>query len=73
MVNCAISTGAMDSSEKRRELMRNLSDLFIVGSEQFENHEAVLLEETFTELLFKLSFEEQAEVSERVADSEYLP
>ena len=63
----------MDSSEKRRELMRNLSDLFIVGSEQFENHEAVLLEETFTELLFKLSFEEQAEVSERVADSEYLP
>ena len=64
---------AESSSEKRRELMRNISDLFIVGAKQLEDKEAVLLEETFTDLLFRLPMDEQSEVAERVADSKGMP
>lgn len=61
------------SSERRRELMGRIADLFFEGSERYSDRELVLFGEVLTTLLDQVSVADRAALSERLADSKTAP
>lgn len=61
------------SSEKRRELLGRVSDLFFDGAEHYSDHENVLFGDVLTSLLDDVDFESKVRLSERLADEDRGP
>jgi uncharacterized protein (DUF2336 family) len=61
------------SSSRRRELLRELTDLFFIGGEGHGPREIALFDDVLTTLSSEMESEVQAELAERLADAEHAP
>lgn len=61
------------SSEKRRQLLHNLTDLFLEGVESVADHESALFGEIVCRILDDVVQEARRDLAERVADIDSLP
>jgi len=67
-----ISLAFERSSERRRELMGEVTALFLEGAERYSDRELVLFGDVLTALLDHVGEEEKERLSERVADSPHI-
>ena len=61
------------SSEKRRELLGRVSDIFFEGAERYTDHETFLFGDVLTSLLDDVDVASKVELSERVAEADRAP
>ena len=61
------------SSDKRRELLGRVADLFFDGAEHHTHQEAVLFRDIVLKMLNDVDLDGRAEFSERVASQQTLP
>ncbi len=68
-----ISLAAEPSSQRRRELLREVTDLFFVSQADQSGPEQKLFDEVMTKLALEMEAEVQAELSERLAAADEAP
>ncbi|MEM8812591.1 MAG: DUF2336 domain-containing protein [Pseudomonadota bacterium] len=73
MIEELTSLAREKSSEKRRELLGRVSDLFFDGAENYSDNETFLFGDVLTSLLDDVDVDVQVELSERVATEDRAP